>query len=457
MTLTTSSKVITNLTFENRQPEVHPPTQSGPTSYSQFVEFCRRKHTENFRRYTHLLMFVDADNLKQVNDSFGHSAGDEFIETIHRILSQTCPEDAVIYRAGGDEFIAYCGISDFERAQTLAADVVKKLNQVQDFGSRKLMMSCSVGASYSTGPIVDIPTLKKEADTALLWIKRNGKGRLKFFDYDDCGSIQVEQSLLTDVPSAISEQQLEVFFQPIFSTNDRSVCGAEALVRWNHSDHGKIQAGMIISAASKAGMMRDLGEYVLNKACSFALKWPKNMFLSVNFSASDFQQCDFGEKILSIACANGFPVNRLQLEITEIEYLNVNSIVLNNLRTLQDAGVKIGVDDFGTGHSSMGNIDRFPANFIKIDRTLIENCNNRLSSKVFLRAINRIAEEAGLRLIAEGVETMKELAIIRSIGIEFAQGYYYSEAIPPSDFENLLLERRSIEVLAVPKRPHFGQ
>jgi EAL domain-containing protein (putative c-di-GMP-specific phosphodiesterase class I) len=198
---------------------------------------------------------------------------------------------------------------------------------------------------------------------------------------------------------------------------------------------------MIVSTAARAGRLGELGKYVLKTACRAASSWPEAMFVSINLTAADFRREDLYETVLSIVEDSGLSNDRLRIEITEIEYLEITPNVLRNMENLKGAGIKIGVDDFGTGYSSMGSIDKFPADFVKIDRSLIQNCNARISSKIFLRAIQLISQNTGTQVVAEGIETLGELAVVRSVGITLAQGYYYAKAMPEEALLRLLGDR----------------
>lgn len=415
-------------------------------NYADFLSLCAEMQ-QLYNPAVQVVFFVDADNLKNVNGSLGHTTGDALIYAIAEIIKDTLPSGSVLLRRGGDEFICYVMLSHTDSLNSLASDLTKNLNRTNSVGDYKLGISCSIGAESTLDQTIDLESLIEHADIAMTWAKRNGKRQLKFYDSKFCGPIQYERSLLTDFEDALSECSLKVHYQPIFDTFNRNVLGAEALIRWEHIFHGTISADLVVSTAARTGKLRDLGEYVLRQSCETALDWPSRLFLSVNFAASDFQHADFAERVLAVISTTGFDPSRLRFEITELEYLVMTEEVLQNFRQIQAAGVQVGVDDFGTGYSSMGSIDEFPADFIKIDRSLIKSCDSRRSCKIFLRAIQNVAQEQNLTLVAEGVETVQELAVVSSVGIELAQGFYYSPALDATKFRRLLQLKEAIQSL----------
>lgn len=187
----------------------------------------------------HLFLFVDVDNLKQVNDTLGHSAGDDFIKAISNILVTSLASDTIICRIGGDEFLTYCVCEDTLDAKTVALDLIAKLNKIHQIGNQSTLMSCSIGAVVSHSQKVDISKLPEQAGNTLLLAKRNGKQQLKFFDEDECATIKLELSIASDFQNALENGAIEVFYQSIFDTKKRDIFGAEALIRWSHPGHGQ--------------------------------------------------------------------------------------------------------------------------------------------------------------------------------------------------------------------------
>jgi len=423
------------------------------STFSDFISSVNQRIDASSEEKLHLIFFVDADNLKQTNDTLGYSAGDELIFGIFNVLKSNFAEDGIIFRKGGDEFLAYCQCDSPGDALLVTEDITTSLNLPFNGKAGRFQMNCSLGVASSTCGYENAVSLIEQANIALLTAKRSGKGQSKFFDNDDCRSVELEQSVIRAFPKALQEGELSMYFQPIYETFQRRAYGGEALVRWNSGFAGHVPANMIVDAAAKTGLALELGKYVLDKACRAARSWPDDMFVSVNFLASDFQYREFSSQALKIISRAGIKPHNVKFEITEIEYLDVTANFNHNLYQLNAAGVCVGVDDFGTGYSSMGSIDKFPASFLKVDRSIVRECNTRQSSRIFLKAISAFAEHASLKVIAEGIETVQELAVVCGTGIKLGQGFYYSPALPEAHFMHHLNRNRMTLQRATTDRP----
>ena len=378
-----------------------------------------------------LLLFVDADNLKQTNDTLGHFVGDQLIAEIGQILADGLPRTAAVCRKGGDEFIACVAAKDLQAAEDIAIGIGYLLNTRCQIGSHELLLSCSVGAAIIDSHSPDLKNHLKQADIAMYRAKNSGKAQMRFYDEEDSAEFLAKQELFIEFPIALKSGALSFCCQPIYHVASRTIIGAEALIRWNSPRHGNVSAQAIVSIASRCGRMLDLGLFILREACNAALHWPTDKFLSINFCASDFASTRFAALVLEVVRDVGFEATRLKIEITESEKLATHAVVRKNMKELKLQGVTIGVDDFGAGHASMAAIDSFPFDFVKIDRSLITNCNQRTSSKIFVNAIKKVSENLSLDVIAEGVETLAEAAVVRGIGIKYAQGFYFKRPISP--------------------------
>lgn len=414
-------------------------------TYSDFISRAEQIILESSITALHSIFFIDADNLKVTNDTLGHRAGDNLIQEIEEVLSRTFGRNAVIFRKGGDEFFVFLSSFSHIEANLTSTSLTKDLNPVSGNKLDQWKMKCSIGLAHHTGRSASVLTLIEQANIALHAAKRSGKGHLRNFEDGECRAIEFERYVVQNISKVIHKQELSVHFQPIYNTGLRKICGAEALVRWFSEEHGSVPASLLINASRQAGKMKEMGEFVLTRACQEAARWPEDTFVAVNFVSTDFKRSDFSTVCLEIAAREGVSPRRLKMEITELEYLELNTCVRKNIEALQFAGVEIGVDDFGTGYSSMGTIDQFPADFLKVDMSIVRNCNNRKSSRIFLKAISSIAQHSSLTLIAEGIETMEELSVVRSAGFELGQGFYYSPAISSVDFLSVVSQNRLYE------------
>jgi len=371
-----------------------------------------------------MFMFVDADNLKRINDRLGHNVGDVIIKHTASILQRIMPKNALICRKGGDEFLAVVPVNNEKHGLSIATKVHKELCGRHLICGHYLEISCSIGLALSNEGALDFQANEHRADIAMYFSKTHGKGQVKAYCPEDCKPLEVTHDLSIEFPDALHSEQLFCVFQPIYSMHDRRVVGCEALLRWHHDRHGDVSPEMIIEIAKTTGEMKNLSRAVLKMACHATASWPTEVYVSVNFAASDFLHDDCSQFTLKTLDEFQVLPSNLRIEITETELLDLNETVLSQINELRLAGVLIGMDDFGTGYASMGSIDEFPGDFIKIDRSLVARCDERESSKIFVRAIRQVAQKQSLEIIAEGVENLNEAAALRGCGIDFAQGYY---------------------------------
>ena len=424
-------------------PHFHIDQLTGLLLYSSFQKACTTLYTQSSSTNPLLFLFIDADNLKQENDSLGHEAGDQMIVKIANLIANNLPNNAIMCRKGGDEFVVALECTDIVQAKKVPQQLHASFSGCHQIAGHETILSCSIGAAIETGPRVDLKQHEKHADIAMYWAKKCGKNQLKFYCEDDCKEISMQRCLSFQLPNALHEHDLSLAFQPIYRIADRYILGAEALIRWQHPEYGMIPAPQIIEAATHSGKLLLLGLFVLRKACEAAKSWPSQRYVSINFAASDFLHISLAQNVLEVLASVGFSPARLRIEITEAEMLELNDIVRSNINLLRKHGIKIGIDDFGTGYSSMGSIDSFPVDFLKIDKSLVSGCENRFSSKTFLRAIKSVAERIGLEVIAEGVETLSEGAVVRGCGISAAQGFYFCRPTTPPEL--LKLFQRPLE------------
>ncbi|MFK7882413.1 putative bifunctional diguanylate cyclase/phosphodiesterase [Roseobacter sp.] len=406
-------------------------------NYSKFREKYEQVCAKKPANSSALVLFVDADNLKQINDTLGHVVGDQLIAEIENTLLDSLPCDALVCRKGGDEFIACVVVDDTESAERIAEGVTCMLNTRRWILGHEILLSCSVGATISSEYKNNLSAELKQADMAMYWAKNSGKSQLKFFDNISCADLLMIQELSALFPAALERKEIIFYLQPIFHISSRKIVGAEALIRWQHPKYGMINPESIIGIASKSGRISQLGIYVLRQACRAALNWPVETFVSVNFSACDFLHPGFPDSVLRELDSLGFDKTRLKIEITEAEKLEVNETVLSTITKLRQNGVRVGIDDFGIGHSSMVSIDSYPLDFVKIDRSLISDCDSRKTSRVFIKAIHQASKNLCIEVIAEGIETLAEAAVVRGIGIPYAQGFYFNHPVTPEEMSQL--------------------
>lgn len=386
-----------------------------------------------------LLLFIDADNLKLVNDALGHGVGDAYILHVAGAMKTALPSNAITCRKGGDEFLAMVPCSSSAQPHQIINNIHAALNQKLLLAGHKILVSCSIGYSLRLVTKSNFDDQVEEADLALYWAKENARGSAKEYCSVDCSRIRQNRQLSFEIQSALDQAALTLEFQPIYFSENRRVVGAEALLRWKHAEFGSISPDQIVQIARESGHGQALSEYVLEQAFIAASSWDDDIYLSVNIQAADLFRADFVQKLLEISQICKFPLNRLHLEVTETEDLKHISIVRTNIEKLRKLGVQVGIDDFGTGYASMHSLNSYSFDFIKVDRSLVSHCNQNFSSRIFLKAIIKVASGLGISVIAEGAETLEEIAFLRSAGYRFVQGYYFSKPLSPERF-SLLIE-----------------
>ncbi len=386
------------------------------------------------------LMLIDLDGFKEVNDTFGHPAGDEVLRvTAQRLRSIFCDID-LIARLGGDEFAVLCRSTNCQLdLQVLASRMIKEIQSVIAFDDREIKVGATVGIAVLDSGSVDAPTLLRHADVAMYEAKESGKSNFCFFDLGMMLKRLHRKQLEADMVFAIERNQFELVYQPIVSPRTNSVRSFEALLRWRHHERGMISPVEFIPVAEETGLIVPIGEYVLEKACAAAKLWPDDIRISVNLSPVQFRDRKLAAKVLEILQRSGIDPKRLELEITEAALLQENEDNMTILEELRNTGVRIVMDDFGTGYSSLNYLRSFPFDKIKIDRSYIKDLVSKNgNSLTIVHAVLALAAGLSLATTAEGVETKEQLDILNAAGCDEIQGFYFSKPLPPADIPALI-------------------
>ena len=357
------------------------------------------------------LMSIDLDRFKEINDLFGHSAGDALLCEVSRRL-QAAMGGAFIARLGGDEFIVISTTgSQPEAAASLAEVLLGVMAEDFEIEGQHLRTSLSIGVAIYPNDGIDGTTLLGNADAALYRAKADGRGTVRFFQADMDKRLREQHALHHDLSSAIDRRELVLHFQPQ-ATIGGDVIGFEALIRWNHPSRGLVPPGMFIPIAEESGLILPIGEWVLREACREAASWPKPLQIAINLSPVQFRHGDLPALIHAILLETGLQPDRLELEITESVLIDNFSKGTSILRRLKSLGVRIAMDDFGTGYSSLSYLQSFPFDKIKIDQAFISNVERNAQSATIVRAVIGLAKGLGLPVLAEGVETKEQLAFL---------------------------------------------
>ncbi|RWD60463.1 MAG: EAL domain-containing protein [Mesorhizobium sp.] len=382
---------------------------------------------------------LDLDRFKAVNDTFGHPAGDWLLKCVAGRL-QRClrSEKDVVARFGGDEFaIIQSNIKGTADAEKLAKRIIEVIGRPYRDKGREMHVGVSLGIALYPADGQDADTLLTNADMALYRGKSEGRNIYRFFEPGMDAMVRERRALEADLEAALPRREFELDYQPILDIASGDIVGAEALMRWRSPSRGRVSPEDFIAAAEETGLIVQLGDWALRKACGVAVGWPQEMRMAVNVSAAQIKSGGFARSVVSALAFSGLPASRLELEITETVMMDESDTVLRTLGHLRGLGIRIALDDFGTGYSSLGYLRRFPVDKIKIDRSFIRDLDRRETAAI-VRTVIGLGAELGITVTAEGVETEEQLDMLRKAGCGEAQGYLIGVPAKASEMTRLL-------------------
>ncbi|WP_457935946.1 EAL domain-containing protein [Mesorhizobium sp. 10J20-29] len=390
------------------------------------------------------VLCVDLDRFKSVNDTLGHSFGDQLLCAVANRLVSMAPEGSVVARLGGTDFAILLGGADSAgHAVQLAQELASPSAQSYRIGDRRAVVTLSIGIATATqGEADDAPALLKQADTALHRAKEAGGNCHVVYDASMVAGLEGRRQLEIDLWDAFEKGEFEVYFQPQLSLDDGRVIGAEALMRWSHPDRGFVSPAEFVPVLESIGLMEATGRLVLEEACRAAMEWPDDIQVAVNVSSVQFTRDDLAGAVADVLQRTGLPGERLELEITESLFLNENQALIATMDRIRAMGVHFSLDDFGTGYSALAYVQKFPIDKIKIDRSFIKGIPHDQGSVAIVRAVAAMAESLDMRLIAEGIDREEHISILRLLGCHEGQGFLFSRPLPRAKFRDFL-EKRS--------------
>jgi diguanylate cyclase (GGDEF)-like protein len=382
------------------------------------------------------LLFLDLDRFKNINDSLGHVAGDQLLNSIARRLEECLRPSDTVARLGGDEFaILLDGLEDYNDAIRIAERAQKELSRPLNLNGHEVYTTASIGITLSTIGYDHPENILRDADTAMYHAKEKGKACYEIFDAVMHARAVARLQLENDLRRAAERQELLVHYQPIVSLETNRLAGFEALARWRHPRRGFVSPADFISIAEETGLIVELGQWVLRESCCQMRAWQlenprhKTLTISVNLSGKQFTQPNLIEQIRETLEETGLDPRCLKLEITESVVMENAEIAKSMLMQLRALGVKLSIDDFGTGYSSLSYLHRFPVNTLKIDRSFISSMSVGDENMEIVRTILTLANNLGMDVVAEGVETGKQLAQLKEMRCEYGQGYLFSKPL----------------------------
>jgi diguanylate cyclase (GGDEF)-like protein len=390
------------------------------------------------------VIFIDLDHFKDVNDTLGHSAGDQLLVQVAERLGGSLRETDVLARLGGDEF-AIIQVDAHRPAdvEIVAQRIVDALSKAFDVNGQTMTLGTSAGISVRSETELklspcDAGVLLQEADVALYRAKEEGRGTYRFFAAAMNAMLQERRALENDLREALENCQFSLHYQPQFDLADRRIVGAEALIRWSHPRRGEVSPGEFIPLAEQTGLVIQIGEWVLLEACRQAAAWPELGRMAVNVSPVQFRRPGFVELVQHALQHAGLAPQRLELEITEGVLLTETPETLSILHRLRRLGVTIAMDDFGTGYSSLGYLQKFRFDKIKIDRSFVSNIGKDPKASEIVRAVLRMSHAMGIRVNAEGVEQQEQIPTLQQEGCEEVQGFLFGRPLPADEFAERL-------------------
>ena len=384
------------------------------------------------------LMFIDLDGFKPVNDAFGHHMGDQLLREVALRLRQDLRSEDTLARIGGDEFVLLVQLEDPDDAMRLAARQVGLVSQAFQVAEHDLQISASIGIAVYPGNGLTAQELLMNADAAMYHAKGAGKNGYSFFEVSMNTNARRQLQLLQDLRNAVEHKQFSLYYQPKFDAGNGRPVGAEALLRWNHPQHGLLLPGTFIELAEKTGLIIPIGEWVLNEACRQMREWYVQGYsdwrIAVNLSPLQFCHAGLVQSVASALERFELSANSLTLEITETTAMSDADASMIVLQQLSDMGVDLSIDDFGTGYSSLMYLKRLPANELKIDRGFVRDLQHDSDDAAIVTAIVALGQALGLRIVAEGVETGVQQKFLTQLGCDSLQGYFLGHPLPAEHF-----------------------
>ena len=392
------------------------------------VSAARRKHRCS-------VFLLDLDRFKAVNDTLGHPAGDTLLRLVSLRLRDEVGALGQVGRLGGDEFqVVLPATSSKEDLSKLAQGIIESLSRPYTINGTAVSIGASVGIVTSDYDDRTSDDLMRDADLALYAAKAAGKGCFRFFAPEMHEAARERQLMESDLRVALEKAQLRVVFQPSVNASSEAVTGFEALVRWDHPEHGPVSPVQFIPLAEEIGLINEIGEWVMKTACEEAVKWPDQVAVAVNLSPVQFRSHSLPATVRAVLSETGLPAKRLELEITEGVFLSNDEHVHEMIGNLKKIGVKLALDDFGTGYSSLSYLQRVPFDKIKIDRSFVTGASDPEGrNAALIRAMVGLAADLKMQTTAEGVETPEELQLVRDLGCSLVQGYIFGKPMPAEE------------------------
>jgi diguanylate cyclase (GGDEF)-like protein len=381
------------------------------------------------------VLFLDLDRFKPINDTMGHAVGDELLKAVAQRLRNAVRRSDTVSRLGGDEFVVVLGgIRGHREATRAAQEILDRIAEPFVCDQHEIFSSMSIGIAIYPADGRDAGTLLKSADMAMYVAKQRGRGNYQFYSHQMNQAAQERLELENSLRRALKQQEFSLWYQPQVNLDDGRVTGVEALIRWHHPELGIVPPGLFIPACEEIGLILPLGEWVMRSACRQAKAWTRAghppIRMAVNLSLVQFRQSDLAQRVRTIVEETAVDPACIELELTESMIMEDAEATVRTLRELKAMGLRLAIDDFGTGYSSLSYLSSFPIDRIKIAQRFVTDVAGDPRSAAIVETIIAIARSLGIEVIAEGVETARQLEFLRSRGCVELQGYYFSRPVP---------------------------
>jgi diguanylate cyclase (GGDEF)-like protein/PAS domain S-box-containing protein len=388
------------------------------------------------------VMFIDLDRFKQVNDSLGHEAGDVLLRELSQRIKQNLRGSDMAARLGGDEFVVLLQeLRSAEEAGVVARKLLSAAMAPVSIAGQECRVTASIGISMFPDDATDEPSLMKHADIAMYHAKEEGRNNYQIYDHVWGEQSLERMTLESHLRGALEANELSLHYQAKLSLTDHTICGVEALLRWNNAELGAVPPSRFIPIAEETGLILPIGRWVLRTACEQAIAWQREglppVRVAVNLSPRQLGDPELLPALADILRETSLAPDLLELEVTESSMQDAEHAV-QVLTALKSMGVRLAIDDFGTGYSSLAQLNRFPIDTLKVDRSFIRNISNDAEGRAIAEAIIAMGRTLKLTVVAEGVETDDQRVFLRDIACDQMQGYLFSKPISPEDFANLL-------------------
>jgi diguanylate cyclase (GGDEF)-like protein len=390
------------------------------------------------------LLFVDLDNFKYINDTFGHDQGDQMLVAVAEILSKSVRAHDMVVRFGGDEFVLLLDrIGNVETAERLGRKILEAVTQPMHLNGHEFVVTCSIGIAVAPLHASDFDELLQKADVAMYAAKTSGKNAIRIWDPAITSASSKRFTIESELRVALTRNEIELYYQPIVTLESGRIAGLEALMRWKHPTRGMVSPAEFIPVAEETGQITELGAWAMRTAFAQAAQWNKTfgrLFMAVNVSGRQFRAENFVETADAIARESGLARELCELEVTESVLMTHTANAIATLQGLADRGFTLALDDFGTGYSSMAYLKRFPLDKLKIDRSFVSELPDDLEDRAISQAIIGLAQNMSMRVLAEGIETRAQADLLCQMQCQYGQGFHFSRPLPADQLARFIAE-----------------